>query len=124
MPGDAARPVRRRVTHPRTDGVRVPVRQLYAREIDEQTHLGEVYVTALLRTQRRHAAATCAATAAVLLTFAALASSLAHVHVVGVPLPWLVLAVLGYPLLIGLGWLSVRVAERVERDFADVVRRR
>jgi hypothetical protein len=34
-------------------------------------------------------------------------------------LPWLVLGVLVYPFLFGLGWWFTRTAERVEQDFAD-----
>lgn len=124
MPADGSRPARQRVTHPRTGGVRVPERQHYAHEIDEQTRLGEVYVTALLRTQRRHALATCAGAAVLLLVFAVVAPALAGYRVVGLPVPWVALGVLSYPLLIGLAWLTVRSAERVERDFIDVVRDR
>jgi len=44
--------------------------------------------------------------------------------VLGVPLPWLVLGLLIYPALIALGWYAVRSAERTERDFLELVRRR
>jgi hypothetical protein len=49
---------------------------------------------------------------------------LVRVHVLGMPLPWVLLAFAVYPLLLGLGWAYVRAAERNERDFADVVQRR
>ncbi len=39
------------------------------------------------------------------------------------PLPWLLLAFAVYPVLLGLGWVYVRAAERNERDFTDVVER-
>jgi hypothetical protein len=45
-------------------------------------------------------------------------------RVLGVPLPWLVLGLLVYPLLIALGWYTVRSAERTERHFLELVRRR
>ena len=47
---------------------------------------------------------------------------LGAVTVFGIRLNWLVLAVLVYPLLYGVGWLYVRLAEQGERDF--VARRR
>ncbi len=37
----------------------------------------------------------------------------------GLRLPWLVLGILVYPFLCGLGWWFTRTAERVEQDFAD-----
>jgi hypothetical protein len=46
---------------------------------------------------------------------------LAAVAVVGIRLNWLVLAVLAYPLLYGVGRLYVRLAEQAERDFVGVV---
>ena len=50
-----------------------------------------------------------------------LAPGLGDVRLLGVPLAWLLLGVLVYPLLILLGWLYVRQAEANERDFADLV---
>jgi hypothetical protein len=41
-----------------------------------------------------------------------------------VPLPWLLLGVLVYPLLLAAAWWHVRAAERVERDFTEIIRRR
>jgi hypothetical protein len=46
---------------------------------------------------------------------------LADVHVLGIPLPWLLLGVVVYPVLLGAAWLYVRQAERNERDFAELV---
>src|SRR6188472_2442827 len=46
---------------------------------------------------------------------------LAAVTVLGMKLNWLVLAVLGYPFLYGVGRLYVRLAEQAERDFVGVV---
>ncbi len=48
---------------------------------------------------------------------------LADVHVLGMPLPWVLLAFGVYPFLLLLGWLYVRAAERNERDFTEVVER-
>jgi hypothetical protein len=38
-------------------------------------------------------------------------------------LPWLLLGVLVYPAMLGLGWFYVRQAERNEHDFTDLVDR-
>ncbi|QJY45656.1 hypothetical protein [Pseudonocardia broussonetiae] len=42
-------------------------------------------------------------------------------EVFGLRLPWLLLGVLVYPFLLGLGWWHTRTAERVEQNFADHV---
>ena len=119
-------PRRVRVTSPRMAASRrVPARPA-AREIDEQTGLGEVYVRSLLRSQLRLALSVLAATAVLLgglpLLFA-LAPSVARARVLGAPLPWLLLAVLSYPML----WLAaryhVRHCERLEAEFSDAVGR-
>ena len=44
-------------------------------------------------------------------------------HLLGLPLPWLLLGVLVYPAMLGLGWFYVRQAERNEHDFTDLVDR-
>ena len=43
------------------------------------------------------------------------------IAIFGLRLPWLLLGVLAYPFLFGLGWWFTRAAERVEQDFADHV---
>ena len=43
--------------------------------------------------------------------------------VLGLDLPWLLLGVVMYPLLLAGGWLYVRLAERNEQDYADLVER-
>jgi hypothetical protein len=53
----------------------------------------------------------------------ALAPSFGAVTIAGVRLPWLVLGVLAYPFLIGVGAAFVRFANRNERDFAALQRR-
>jgi hypothetical protein len=39
----------------------------------------------------------------------------------GLPLPWLLLGVVVYPVLIAAAWLYVRQADRNERDFSELV---
>lgn len=105
---------------------RVPYRPA-TREIDEQTGIGEAYMRSLLRSQLRLALSVLAATAVLLgglpLLFA-LAPPVALTRVAGVPLPWLLLGALAYPVL----WLAaryyVRQAEHNEREFTDVLKRR
>ena len=114
-----------RVTSPRTAATRQR-RVTGASEIDAQTDLGEVYMTSLLRSQLRLALLVLAAlgvlVAGLPLLFTFL-PGLAEVHVLGMPLPWVLLAFVVYPFLMLLGWLYVRAAERNERDFTEVVER-
>jgi hypothetical protein len=96
-------------------------------EIDEQTEVGELYVSALLRAQLRPALAVLAGLGLALGGLPLLFSLLPRVfdlRVGPMPLPWLLLGVLVYPLLMAAAWWHVRAAERVERDFTDILRRR
>jgi uncharacterized membrane protein (DUF485 family) len=114
-----------RVTSPRSAAPRRR-RASAVSEIDAQTDLGAVYMSSLLRSQLRLALSVLCAlvvlVAGLPLLFA-LAPGLVQVEVLGLPLPWLLLAVVVYPFLLVLGWLYVRAAERNERDFAEVVER-
>lgn len=119
-------PRRVRVTSPRMNASRRAPARPAVREIDEQTRLGEVYMRSLLRSQLRLALSVLAATAVLLgglPVLFVLAPSVAHAHVLGVPLPWLLLGVLSYPML----WLAaryhVRHCERLEAEFTDAVGR-
>lgn len=120
-------PERIRITHPRTNAARsVPVRPP-AREIDELTALGELYLASLLRSQRRTAFAVCAATIGGLMALALAAAaftSWSRVTVLGVPLPWVLVGIAVYPVLGGIGVVAVRLAERNERAFAALMRQR
>jgi hypothetical protein len=95
------------------------------REISEQTDIGEVFMSSLIRSQRRLAVIVCGAVGMLLCGLAllgAFAPRLAQWHVFGLPVPWLLLAIVIYPVLIGLAVFAVRQAERHERDFAELVR--
>lgn len=121
-------PVKRvRITHPRTVAARRgPVRPP-SREIDEQTELGEVYMRSLIRSQRRLALAVCGAIGVVLAGIALVGAAFPRFgtsRLLGLPLPWVLLGVLVYPVLIALAAYTVRQAERNERDFTELVRRR
>ena len=97
------------------------------REIEEETLLGEVLVRGLIRTQLGLAVRLSVLVGVLFgvqpLLFS-LAPGLARVEVAGLRLPWLLLGVLAYPLVVGVAWTYVRAAERNEQDFADLVNRR
>jgi uncharacterized BrkB/YihY/UPF0761 family membrane protein len=118
-------PRRVRVTSPRTSAARAQ-RVPAAQEIDDQTRLGEVYMSSLVRSQLRLALLVLAT----LVVFVGgiplvfwLFPDLSEIEVLAVPLPWLLLAFAVYPFLLLVGWLYVRAAERNERAFTDVLDR-
>lgn len=118
-------PRRTRVTSPRAAAGR-PRRVDVSSEIDAQTRLGEVYMASLLRAQLRLAlrvVGTVVATVGGLPVWFWLFPGLGAVTVLGMPLAWILLAVVVYPFLVLLAVTYVRLAERNERDFADVVER-
>ncbi|ACZ89046.1 hypothetical protein [Streptosporangium roseum] len=119
------RPRREVVTSPRTMAARHP-RYPVTREIDEQTRLGEVYMGSLIRTQFRLALFVCTVLGCVvggLPMLFLLVPELREVRLLGIPLPWVVLAGLIYPAFVIGAWLYVRQAERNERHFAELVDR-
>lgn len=116
-----------------TERVRVtgPPRHLPARgpanrvgDVQEQTPLGDVFLSSLLREQFGLAARVIAVITVTLglvpLVFH-LFPDLADAELFGISLPWLVLGVLAYPFLLLLAWRYVRRAERNEQVFADLV---
>ncbi len=123
--GRPPRPARVAVRAPATVlRARTPVAA--AREIDEQTTLGDVFVRSLVRAQLRLALFVCAGLAVLLgglPLLLALVPALTTTRLAGVPLPWLLLGGAAYPVLVLGGWLYVRQAERNERDFTELVER-
>jgi hypothetical protein len=115
-----------RVTSPRTLAARSRSRRSDAAEIDALTRLGEVYVQSLVRAQLRLAGyvVVLLVVSIGLLPVVFRLLPLDHVHVLGVPLPWLVLGVLVYPWLLILAVWYVRRAEHNEAAFVDLVERR
>jgi hypothetical protein len=118
---------------PRTGRVRITsplttasphVRRTVQQEIDESTGIGEVYVRSLVRSQLR-AALTVITT--LMLTLGSLPivfwllEDLRELSFLGIPLPWVVLAIAVYPGLFLLGWLYVRQADKSERDFVALL---
>lgn len=95
-------------------------------DIDDQTTLGTVLIGSLLGSQLRLALLALAPIvvfAAGLPLFFYLAPGLADVSVLGVPVAWVLLGAIVYPLLVACGWWYVRAAERTEREFSDLVDR-
>lgn len=93
-------------------------------EVEEQTEVGEVLLRGLLRAQLgislRLAGLVVLPLAALPLLFT-LVPALSEVTLLGLRLPWLVLGLLVYPVLLLVGWTHTRLAERTEQEFADAV---
>ena len=119
--------VRVRITSPRRGAARSGPTRPVTTEIDEQTGLGEVYMAALMRAQLRLSVSVLLAVAAGLgllpLLFLA-APATRELHVWLVPLPWVILGVLVYPVVMLAAYYYVWHAEAIERDFAALVDRR
>ena len=94
------------------------------RDLLEQTQVGTVFLSALMRRQLR---LSLAITAAFLVGLGVqpllpeIWPSYGDASVLGLPLPWLVLGVLTYPGLVVLGLLYVRRAEGIDDDFTDLL---
>jgi hypothetical protein len=123
---DTDPPKRVTVTSPRTKAARRAPGRHVLRALDEQDVVGELLVRSLVRAQLglglRLAALLGCLLGGLPLLFATLPAT-RDVVVLGLPLPWLLLGVLVYPVLLLGGWLYVRAAERYERDFIDLVER-
>jgi hypothetical protein len=115
------RPHRERVVLAHRRGARLVRTRV---EVQEQTQVGDALVRGLVRAQLglalRLAAVVVSTVAAIPLLIAEF-PELATLTVFGIRLNWLMLAVLVYPLLYGVGRLYVRLAEQAERDFVRVV---
>jgi hypothetical protein len=102
------------------------VRTRTRQELEEQTGVGDALVRGLVRAQLALALRLSVVVGiglGLLPLLFALVPGLARVTVLGIALPWLLLGVLAYPFLLVVGWVHVRVAERNERDFAELVER-
>ncbi|MEU4691959.1 hypothetical protein [Actinoplanes sp. NPDC023714] len=95
-------------------------------DLAEQTPIGEALVKGLVRAQLALALRLALVVATGLGTLPLLfvaAPGVGAFRIAGVPLPWLLLGLLSFPFLVGVGALYVRWAERNEQDFASVIRR-
>lgn len=103
----------------------VTVLRTYA-EIEEQTSVGEALVRNLISSQLKTALWLSVLVMVVLggLPLAAyLSPGFAGATLIGVRLPWLLLGVLPFPLLFGVGYAYHRRAERHEVEFVRMVER-
>ncbi|MGC5053890.1 hypothetical protein ACLQ2S_20840 [Micromonospora sp. DT48] len=95
-------------------------------ELTQQTRVGEALIRGLVRAQL---ALALQLSAVVLIGLGglpwlfAIAPSVGRMTVLGVNLPWLLLGVLSFPFLVAVGWTYVRLTERNEQDFTDLVQR-
>ena len=114
------------VTSPRTAAVRRPPGRAALRALDEQDLVGELLVRSLVRAQLLLALRLLLVLVLLLgglpLLFTLVPLS-RDLDVLGLPLPWLVLGVLVYPALVVGGAVHLRLAERHERDFVELVER-
>jgi hypothetical protein len=95
-------------------------------ELAEQSPVGDALLRGLVRTQLAHAlkfAAVVTLGLGGLPVVFALVPSVAQDRPLGVSLPWLLLGVAAFPFLYGVGALYVRIAERTEKEFTDLVER-
>jgi hypothetical protein len=95
-------------------------------ELEEQTSVGEKLVRDLINQQLRTAFLLGGSTLLFLCLLPALflwVPALSDVQLVGVRLPWLILALMPFPLFYAIGYWFRRTAERHERDFVSMVDR-
>jgi hypothetical protein len=95
-------------------------------ELEEQTSVGEKLVRDLINQQLRTAFLLGGSTLLFLCLLPALflwVPALSDIQVVGVRLPWIILALMPFPLLYAIGFWFRRTAERHERDFVSMVDR-
>jgi len=120
-------PRRVRVTSPRTSAARRPIIPTGTREIDEQTRLGEIYMLSLVQSQLR---LTLAVIGGVLLVLGSipllfwLVPPTRTLSIFGLPLPWVILGILVYPVVYVAARVYVRNAERIEAEFTEFVGRK
>ncbi len=94
------------------------------RELTEYSAAGKVLVRSLIRAQLGLAFAVLAL---FVIIFGAIGLTLTATHglqgrsLLSVPLTWIVLGPPSYAIIVGLGWLFRRQADRNEQDFMDVV---
>ena len=117
------RPQRVRVTAPPRPGA-VPPAFPVARELDEQSEVGEVFLSSLIRSQLRLALVVAGGFGLILLgvpLLLALFPEIGALELLGIPIPWVLLGLGVYPLVIISGALYVRSANRNEKRFQDLL---
>lgn len=117
-------PRRVRVTSPRSQARRRPPQRTLSSEIGEQTELGEVYVTSLMRAQLRLSMVVSGGVGVALGLLPAvviLVPPIGELRVGPIPLSWMLVGAMLYPFLLLVARSYNRAAERVERDFGDLL---
>jgi hypothetical protein len=117
----SGRPQRERVVLAHRRGARIVRTRV---EVQEQTEVGDALVRGLVRAQLGLALRLAAVVMSAIVSIpvgGSLFPALTATSVFGIRVNWLLLAVLVYPLLYGVGRLYVRLAEQGERDFIRVV---
>lgn len=118
---NSRQPPRERVVLSQRRGARVVRTRV---EVAEQTGVGEHLVRGLVRAQLGLAVRLAAVVAAIFVAIPILGHlfpPLSQTTVGGIPVSWLVLGLLLYPVLYLIGRLYIRLAEQAERDFIGVV---
>lgn len=122
MPRSGPPPKRVRVVLAERKRARRVVRTLA--EVEEQTGVGEMLVRQLIRAQL---VVSLLLTVVVIATIGALPlvffylDDLGRVSVLGIRLSWLVLSFAVYPFMLAVGWVYVRLADRTEQNFVNMV---
>ena len=119
-------PKRVTITGPRRDVHRRRPRPI-TDEIDNQTRVGKIYLRSLIRTQLLLGLATVALVVVPLVAMPLVFGAFPSVRALRIgpmPLWWVLLGVVVYPAMLGVGWWYVRAADRNEAQFTDLVERR
>ncbi|MFD1847440.1 hypothetical protein [Arthrobacter flavus] len=117
-------PQRVRVTAPRSTSRPAPGSYPVAREMAEQSEVGELFVRSLIRSQLRLAVVVAAGFLVILIGIPVLLAvfpQIGELSVFTVPVPWLLLGLGVYPLVISCAALYVRSASRNEMRFRDLI---
>ena len=112
-----------RVTSARR-GATTPRRRPVARDLDEQTELGDVYLAGLMRAQRRLSIIVISLILAGLIGLPLLLATVPSTRsltIAGVPFPWIAIGVAVYPSAWFLARWYTKQCERLEADFVAVV---
>jgi hypothetical protein len=120
-PTPPERPARTTV---RSTGVVAPRRDTQSQAFDEHTEYSDVLLHSLMRAQFGLTLGFIALAVGVLISLplvVSLVPSLADQHVLGLPLTLAVLGIAVYPVLVAIAIAYVRLAERTERHFLDLV---
>jgi hypothetical protein len=126
--GDAEVPAggfrqRVRVVAPRSSAPQPPGGYTFSHELAEQSEIGELFVRSLVRSQLRLAVVVAAGFGLILLGVAvliALVPVTATLTIATIPLPWLLLGIGIYPVILACAALYNRAAARNERKFREL----